>query len=275
MLIAVEIIYADSLIALNLAADYLLLLAAGRLSGAALRRRRILLAAALGAVYALASVAPGWGFVTHPALKIAAGVGTSLVAYGRERRFWRCCAMFFAVSALFGGAVWAAALFAGYDAAAGLYVPVSFRVLALSFAACYAAVTLFLRRGLRAARRRVRLDAALAGRSVSLAALADTGCSLADPATGRQAAVCDAAALGPLLGAAPEAKDPVLAAAEPSLRPSLAGRVLLIPYKSVGSRGMLAAVRPDSACVDGEKRELLLAIAPEPLGGGYEAIVPV
>ena len=33
MLIAVEIIYADSLIALNLAADYLLLLAAGRLSG--------------------------------------------------------------------------------------------------------------------------------------------------------------------------------------------------------------------------------------------------
>ena len=66
MLKGVDIIYADSLIALNLAADYLLLLAAGRVAGAALHRGRVFLAALLGALYALASVAPGWGFSAHP-----------------------------------------------------------------------------------------------------------------------------------------------------------------------------------------------------------------
>ena len=160
MLVCVDTIYADSLFALNFIADWALLLAAGRLSGAVLRRWRIALAAALGAAYALASVAPGWGFLTHPAAKIALGVGMSLIAFGSERRFWRCCGMFFAVSALFGGAVWGAAMLAGYDAARGVYVPVSGRVLALSFA-LYTYIY-FLRRG---AQRAVREASAWRSRS--------------------------------------------------------------------------------------------------------------
>ena len=91
MLVCVDTIYLDSLAALNLTADYLLLLASGRVAGAVLHRGRILLAAALGAAWALASVVPGWGFASHPAAKIALGVGMSLIAYGSERRFWRCC----------------------------------------------------------------------------------------------------------------------------------------------------------------------------------------
>ena len=106
MLVCVDTIYADSLFALNLIADYALLIAAGRTAGAVLRRWRIALAAVVGAAYALAAVVPKWGFLTHPVLKIALGVGMCLIAYGSERRFWRCCGMFFAVSALFGGAVW-------------------------------------------------------------------------------------------------------------------------------------------------------------------------
>ena len=193
MLVCVDTIYADSLFALNFIADWALLLAAGRLSGAVLRRWRIALAAALGAAYALASVAPGWGFLTHPAAKIALGVGMSLIAFGSERRFWRCCGMFFAVSALFGGAVWGAAMLAGYDAARGVYVPVSGRVLALSFALLY--VYLFPAPG-RAARRAggVSLEVSLAGRSVALRALVDSGDALADPVSGRRAAVAEGGA---------------------------------------------------------------------------------
>ena len=268
-----DIIYADSLIALNLAADYLLLLAAGRVAGAALHRGRIFLAALLGALYALASVAPGWGFASHPVVKIAAGVGMSLVAFGSEARFWRCCGSFFAVSALFGGAVWASSMLAGYDAPDGAYVPADARVLALSFAVCYAAVTLFLRRGALRPRRAARLTVRLGGAEASLRALADTGNSLADPVSGRAAAVCDAAALAPLLGGVYRgAAADVFTAL--GANPALAGRAFLIPYSAVGSRGLLAAVRPDYAAVDGEARELLLAIAPEPLAGGFDAIIP-
>ena len=181
MLVCVDTIYLDSLAALNLTADYLLLLASGRVAGAVLHRGRILLAAALGAAWALASVVPGWGFASHPAAKIALGVGMSLIAYGSERRFWRCCALFFAMSALFGGAVWGAALLFGYDAGGRLYVPLSFRTLALSFALCYAAVTLLFRRRAARERRIAPLELRLGGKSALLRALADTGCSLADP----------------------------------------------------------------------------------------------
>ena len=82
-----------------------------------------------------------------------------------------------------------------------------------------------------------------------------------------------AAALAPLLGGVYRgaAADVFTALGE---NPALAGRAFLIPYSAVGSRGLLAAVRPDYAAVDGEARELLLAIAPEPLAGGFDAIIP-
>ena len=277
MLVCVDTIYADSLFALNLIADYALLLASGRAAGAVLHRWRIAAAAVAGAAYALVSVVPEWGFLTHPLTKITLGVGMCLIAYGSEKHFWRCCGMFFAVSALFGGAVWGASMLAGYDGYGAAYVPVSWRVLAISFAVCYAAVTLFYRRGAAKARRRiVPLSAWLAGRSVSLRALVDTGNSLCDPVSGRQAAVADAAALEPLLGARISSRDAAGAAEELSRLPWLAGRVTLIPYSSVGSHGLLACIRPDTIAADGKACDLLLALSPVPLAGdgAYEAIIP-
>lgn len=272
MLINVDTIYVDSLLAVNLTADYLLLLAAGRLAGAVLRRGRIFLAAALGALFALAAAVPGLGFFAQPAAKIAEGLALALVAFGRERRFFRCAAAFFGVSALFGGALWALSLAGGYDGAGALAVPLNPRVLALSFALCYAALSLFYRRGAaKRAREFVTLSASLAGRSVELSALVDTGCALADPITNRPAAVCEAAALEPLIGRIDPA-DPAGAAAKLASSPALAGRVSLLPYSAVGGGGLLCAVRPDSAAIDGRPAELLLAVT-DTLDGA-EAIVP-
>ena len=102
-----EVIYLDSLFALNLLADYLLLLCAGRLCSLVLRRRRYLLAALLGAVYAAALYLPGLGFLRLPGWKLLVGGGMGWIAYGRERTPLRCIAVFFAVSAAYGGALWA------------------------------------------------------------------------------------------------------------------------------------------------------------------------
>ena len=274
MLVCVDTIYLDSLAALNLTGDYLLLLASGRVAGAVLHRGRILLAAALGAAWALASVVPGWGFASHPAAKIALGVGMSLIAYGSERRFWRCCALFFAMSALFGGAVWGAALLFGYDAGGRLYVPLSFRTLALSFALCYAAVTLLFRRRAARERRIAPLELRLGGKSALLRALADTGCSLADPVSGRAAVVADAAAMAPLLGGEVDISFAASAAEELAARPGLAGRVSLIPFRAVGVPGsILAAVRPDEALFEGRRVDVLVALGRID-EAEYDAIVP-
>ena len=58
------VIYLDELFLLNFVVDYLLLLAAGRLSGEILRRGWLALGAAIGAAYAAAAVLPGsdYGF---------------------------------------------------------------------------------------------------------------------------------------------------------------------------------------------------------------------
>ena len=72
-------------------------------------------------------------------MKLVPALFMVLIAFGGERRLWRCVVIFLAVSAAFGGAVWAASMLAGSGFSGGrLYIPVSWRVLALSFAQCYA-----------------------------------------------------------------------------------------------------------------------------------------
>ena len=70
----VTVIYLDELFLLNFVVDYLLLLAAGRLSGEVLRRGWLALGAAIGAAYAAAAVLPGMGFLLHPLCKLGVAV---------------------------------------------------------------------------------------------------------------------------------------------------------------------------------------------------------
>ena len=83
------VVYIDSLFLLNLIVDYLLLLGAARLSGAALCRPRLALGAALGAVYACAVFLPGLGFLVHPAVELAMAGAMVLLAFGGGRRLLR------------------------------------------------------------------------------------------------------------------------------------------------------------------------------------------
>lgn len=275
-------IYADSLFALNMAIDYFLLLCSARVAGAELRRRRFLLAAALGGLYAVACVLPGMGFLSGGVMKLAAAGLISVAAYGGEARLLRCFVTFLAVSAAFGGAVFAFSMVSGSSVSGLMYVPVSLRVLAVSFAICYAAVSLVFRRlGRRAEREIVPLTVSLAGREARLRALRDTGNSLTDPAGGRRVAVAEADALSPLFPPGSlrllPLSDPAALCRSLSSLPGLTGRVTLVPFSSIGSpHGLLAAIRPDSVLSDsGESLSILVAITPQSLGGdgGYNAIL--
>ena len=276
---AMEVIYADELLALNFLVDYLLLLSAARLRGAPLRRGRFALGAAVGAGYALMAVLPGWEWVNALPVKLAISFFMALTAYGWAGQpgawLW-----FLALSAGFGGAVFAAALLAGQDMGS-IYVPVSGRILLLSLGVCYASIRLFFGRFLQR-RERVILPVTLTfqGRQTQFRALLDTGNALHDGVTGLPVMVADRSVIEPLF---PAEAAPVLNLPDPAAQlqtlsalPGLKGRFRLVPYTAVGTgRGLLLCFRPDSLTVDGRTREMLAALSPTPLcdGGDYCAIL--
>ena len=107
------VVYLDRVLLLNLLVDYLLLLTTAQLAGLPLRRGRLALAAALGALYAAAVFLPGCRMLAHPACRLAAGVAVCRLAWRRERRPWRLTALFFLLSGALAGLLLAAGLAAG------------------------------------------------------------------------------------------------------------------------------------------------------------------
>ena len=268
-----EIIYADRFFLLNLLTDYLLCLVSARVCGLVLRRRRYALAALLGALYAVLSLLPGLRVLGSAPGILAAAALMAWVAFGAERRPWRCGGVFLGVSAAFGGAVWAVSLAGG--GRPGIAVPG--RVLLLAFALCYAAISLlFSRRAALPDRPRAEVALRVGGRESRFMALRDTGNALRDPLTGAPVMLVSP---GALRRALPEAAlfrggDPVTELQEAARDPALAGRFRLIPYAAVGKTGLLPVFRPDGLTVDGrEERELLVAVSPSAEGEGFEGIL--
>ena len=114
-----DVIYLDRLFGLNLLLDYCLMLASARVCGVVLHRARYLLAALTGALYAAVMVLPGCGWLGSGAMKLALGAAMALIAFGGEAHWARCAVVFFAVSAAFGGAVYAASMLAGVSPGSG------------------------------------------------------------------------------------------------------------------------------------------------------------
>ncbi len=277
--LSVETIYLDSLFALNAVIDYFLLLCTARLSGAVLHRWRLGLAAVLGGFWAVACVLPGFGFLRLAPVKLVPAAFMALIAFGGERRLWRCLVIFLSVSAAFGGAVWAASMLAGGGAYDGrVYLPVSMRVLVLSFALCYAAVAVVFRRiGAGAKKEILQMTVTLQGRTAALKTLRDTGNGLYDPVSNRAVAVAELTALKPLLGGfKPSHCDAATLCEELCKLSGLEGRVSLVPYSALGTRhGLLAAIRPDRVEVSGKEEDILIGISPSRLSqnGDFEAIL--
>ena len=268
-----KIVYADALLALNAAVDYLLLLAAGRLSGLALNRPRMGLGALLGGVYALLSAR--WpGFFSLLSVKALAGALLVWVAFAPQPRLWRGVLSFYLCGAALGGCVYALTGLRNAGAAPGSVFPVSLPTLALAFALGYALLSLVLRRRARQAQRRVlRAELSLGDRRAVFSVLEDTGNELRDPVSGRPVLVAECAALGPLLDR-PEtlALDPAQAL-EPLRRQGLRAR--LLPCRSVTGGALLLCFLPDAAVLEGRPVPLAVAVSREALcaDGEYQGIV--
>lgn len=273
------VVYIDLLFLLNLTANYLLLLAAGRMAGAVLRRWRIGLGAALGALYAALIFLPGLGWLALWPCKIASGAAMALIAYGGERRLLRVTVLFFGASAGLAGAILGLELLgnASLTLEHGVfYSQLDLRLLLMMFAACYFVLSLFFRRvGRHGGGGLVRLEVSLDGGTARLTALVDTGHTLADPGDNRPVVVADAAALAGLLPPWADPADPIRSVE--GCHAAGLRQARLIPYRAVGVEcGMLLALRTRGVKADGRPLgRLLVALSPTPLddGGGYQALV--
>ena len=272
------VVYVDLLFLLNLIANYLLLLAVGRMAGTALLRWRIGLGAAAGALYAALVFLPGLTWLAHWSCKLAAGVLITLIAYGGERHLLRVTVLFFGASAALAGAVLGLELLGNVSLTLEhgvFYTPLDIRLLLLVFVACYFVLSLFFRRTGRRRNELAQLKIVFDTGAVDLNALRDTGHTLTDPADNRPVVVVCWQTLAGILPSWADPSDPIQSVERCHAAGSHQAR--LLPYRAVGVEcGMLLALRARQVMVDGKPLgQLLVALSPTTVddGGGYQALI--
>lgn len=277
-------VYVDELFILNLIINYILLLVTAKICATDTRRRRLLAAAVFGALYAIAAVTPFGAFLVSPVVKIAAGAFMAMCAFGGQPRIVRLTLVFFAVSAAFGGIVMATSLLRGGGLYGGYLPSVSLRLLIVTFAVSYIALSaVFRRAGRQPNGAIVALKLRHDGREVTMRALRDTGNALKDPMTGKSVIITGVGDIKMLL-------PPHIGHIVGGLRLKGAVKILeelghgeknlrfqLIPYSAVGvAGGMLLAFKPDEIIVEGHSQKgMLLALSPNSVSesGTYSALL--
>jgi len=268
-------VYVDEMFLLNLIIDYFIILATAKLCALPLKRGRFAISAGIGALYSVLILLRPFYFFASPLCKLLFGLIMSLTAFGTDKILKPFLA-FLAVSAAFGGAVYAASLLAGDDTDGGLYIKASMRVLILSFAVCYFVLTVVFKRfGKRRAREIHTVKVTLCGRSAEFRALRDTGNSLFDPISNLPVMALGIDEAGKLLSenmlTALRAGVPefVTASAEDD---ELRSRFRLVPYSAVGvEMALLPVFRPDGLWIDGrEKKDILVGLSSNAVCGDGE-----
>ena len=190
---------------------------------------------------------PGFSFLANGLWR---GISLGLMgwtAFGGNRSGWTRSVLFVLLSMALGG------------------FAVSFNTGGAGLPLCAGALAMVCRIGLQGrGREKVPLTVTYAGRTVRALALYDTGNGLHDPITGQCVTVLSPE-LGEKLGIPAEVLRDPAGAMVPGIR--------LIPARTVGGGGFLAAVRCESVTVGGQPGGTIVAFAREKFGNGeYQAL---
>ena len=256
-----QVVYVDVLFTLNLFVNYLLLLSGACLLREKAKRWRLLLGAALGAVYSLIIFAP------------------------ELRHFGKLTACFLAANFIFAGfmmGIWLLFRPKGMVYQNGaVYFDISVTVLIVTAIVCYGLTVLFSKLFRRHApeNRIYTLQVELDGCRLCTQALLDTGNRLSDCFSDTPVILLEYARVKTLLP--PELRSffrerPSALHAPPEAA-SLGFR--LIPYHTVGGTGLLPAFRPEKVIISDahmqfEKKDVLIAVVNDRLAAGeYGALL--
>lgn len=249
--------YLDLLVGINFLVDFLLLMAADRLSGFPQSRKRIALGALFGGIYGGICMVPGVRFLGNPFWRIVALAGMGIFAYGISKSALRRTMVFVLLSMALGGIANAVGMG-------------NFPALLLSCGILWGICTLGIR-GTLGETRYIPVELSYGEKRANLLALRDTGNTLRDPVTGQQVLVVGADIAQTLLGLKKEQLSKPVETVATSGIPGLR----LIPYHSVGQSGnMLLALRMAGSKIGTQKGNMLVAFAPDVLcrDGTYQAL---
>lgn len=242
-------IYLDLVVILNFLVDLLLLLAANRLSGYPDRWRRLLPAAALGAVYSGLCLIPRLFFLGHPLWYLVCLGLISLAAFGFQESTLRRGAVFLLLSLALGGMALALR-------------EARFEILLLEALLLWL-LTHFAFGGNPIGTQYIPVTVTCKDQTVSFMALKDTGNQLKDPISGQPVMVVSPTQAQKLTGLTQQQLSHPLETMAKAPIPGLR----LIPYCAVGTgSAMLLALRFSSVTVGSHTGDALIAFAPESLG---------
>lgn len=259
-------VYADVLVVVNYIVNLLLLLASGKIMGAILTRRRVTLAALLGAAGSLVIFLPyiGWWFQFSYKLALAAAMAAAAFGCRPWRRFLKGLFVLFTVSFLFAGVMLAVSYlmkpFGVLFYNGVVYFDISVVTLILTTTAAYLLLLLFERLffSRTSEKKLYDLTVRVNGRTIVMKGLADTGNSLREPFSGAPVVVCDR-----------ELAERVA--------PEDGTRYRVIPCLTVTGQGALRGFRPDELTISGQGRvvktsDVYIASGREPIGGEYQSL---
>ena len=242
------VIYLDAFMGLNFLVDLCLLLGVNRLAGHPPGLPRAAAAAALGSGYAGACLVPGFAFLAGGLWRAVSLGLMGWTAFGADRTGWQRSVLFVLLSMALGG------------------LAVSLNTGGGGVVICGAALAVLCRMGFRSRGRQfVPLTVTYEGQTVMVQALRDTGNTLRDPITGEVVTV-----LSPEVGLRLGIPQAVLRDPAGTMMPGLR----LIPARTVGGGGLLAALRCQRVVIGGRTGGTLVAFARESFGNGeYQALV--
>lgn len=275
------IVYVDVLLVINLFVNYFLLLVTKTLLHKTVRRKRLVLGAVLGSLYALVIFLPKLPNIVTLLMHLAASCLIVLAAFPVEnaKAFFKAFAAFFAVNFAFAGLM--LALWLGFRPNGmvyqngAVYFDIDIKILILSSAACYLLLTLIFRLLRRRAPDNAVYDIELLqnGKTVIAKALLDTGHSLSDGFSDRPVLVASRRVVQRLADAS---LLPFLKGETAPLSGS-AAHIRLIPYSSVRGSGVLKAFCIEEVRVPSRSYRLqnvLLALSETEFSSGeYEVLL--
>ena len=263
-----QTIYIDVLLGVNLFINYFLLLTVAKFLSLYAKRWRLVLGAAVGAVFSLTVLLPELSAVLTFAMKLEISGLIVLAAFRFSGwpPFFRQLAAFYIVSFSFAGLMLALWYFI---APQGLivknsivYFDVSPLLLLILTVFCYFLIRLIQRFTGRQTPKNLfyPIQIEWKGKEVACVAKVDTGNSLVEPFSGEPVAVVEKSRLEKFL---------------PEIRAE--GKVRLVPFSAVPGGGMLEAFRPDALYIVREKQRYripfgYIAICETPLGG-FDALL--
>lgn len=263
-------IYADVIFFENLVMNYFILWSTARLARIKFSKLKLLLAAVFGAIYAIGSYLPAYGYLYTFLVKVMFSLLIVVVAYtpNKIKEFLRVTGIFYVVSFVFGGAAFGLYYFInGLKATSqGISYISNFPVktLLVSIAIAYIAVRYcwgYVQNKIKRERIITQLDISFERKNLMVNALIDTGNSLSDPLTNTPVIIAEYSAVKELLPCEIQRifeeniEDDLNTIAKIMSESEWITRFRLIPFRSLGrENGMLIGFKPDRIMIHDARR---------------------